>query len=336
MGLLRLAIVLSLALLLPAAAATAAGPVPALRLDPSQVSVSGLSAGAFMAMQMHVAHSESVIGAGIVAGGPYFCAGGEAAHRPVCRGVAETPPNARHLYWSARGLAAEGEIDPLETLRRTRVYLFSGTVDDTVTRAAMDAVRDFYRLARVPEANLEYVSDLRAGHGFLTPDASLPCTASAPPHLNRCLVGDRPYDMAGAILERLHGPLKPPSAELSGRLLAFDQRAFADAFTGLADTGHLYVPADCPIRAGCRLHIAFHGCPVAAPDDPAAWHRAAGYNRWADANRIVVLYPRVQATAIPYNPDACWDWWGYTGPAYATRAGAQIAAVMQMVVALTR
>jgi poly(3-hydroxybutyrate) depolymerase len=36
--------------------------------------VSGLSSGAFFASQYHVAFSSEVAGAGIVAGGPYYCA----------------------------------------------------------------------------------------------------------------------------------------------------------------------------------------------------------------------------------------------------------------------
>ena len=37
-------------------------------------SVSGLSSGAFMTVQLHLAHSASFAGAGIIAGGPFRCA----------------------------------------------------------------------------------------------------------------------------------------------------------------------------------------------------------------------------------------------------------------------
>ncbi len=47
-----------------------------VNIDPDQISVSGISSGGFMAHQFHVAHSEHIMGAGIVAGGPYFCARG--------------------------------------------------------------------------------------------------------------------------------------------------------------------------------------------------------------------------------------------------------------------
>ena len=63
-------------------------------------------------------------------------------------------------------------------------------------------------------------------------------------------------------------------------------------------------------------------------------HGGAGpcrYNRWADANRIIVLYPQAIARWWwVYNPNGCWDWWGYTGAQYHTKEGAQIRAVIAM------
>ena len=63
--------------------------------------------------------------------------------------------------------------------------------------------------------------------------------------------------------------------------------------------------------------------------------RQAGYNRWADANRIVVLYPQADKSLFwPVNPRGCWDWWGYSGADYASRGGAQLSAVHRMLAAL--
>jgi poly(3-hydroxybutyrate) depolymerase len=61
----------------PLAAARAADPLPAFAVDLGQSSVSGLSSGAYMAGQFHVAYSELLVGVGIVAGGPYNCAEGQ-------------------------------------------------------------------------------------------------------------------------------------------------------------------------------------------------------------------------------------------------------------------
>jgi len=44
------------------------------KVNLTETTVSGISAGAYMANQFHVAFSSTVKGAGIVAGGPYICA----------------------------------------------------------------------------------------------------------------------------------------------------------------------------------------------------------------------------------------------------------------------
>src|SRR4051794_11105406 len=61
-----------LALPLPGGAQTVN--LPALKVDTTQISVSGLSSGGFMAVQFEVAYSASLKGAGAIAAGPYDCA----------------------------------------------------------------------------------------------------------------------------------------------------------------------------------------------------------------------------------------------------------------------
>jgi poly(3-hydroxybutyrate) depolymerase len=70
--------------------------------------------------------------------------------------------------------------------------------------------------------------------------------------------------------------------------------------------------------------------------------RESGFNRWADGNRIIVLYPQTISRygfggwpmSFVLNPNGCWDWWGYTGPVYHTRNGAQIRAIRAMLARL--
>src|SRR5438445_11477181 len=57
-----------------AALATNAAPLPSYQVDLSQTSVSGLSSGAFMAAQFHVAFSSALDRASLTAGGPFYCA----------------------------------------------------------------------------------------------------------------------------------------------------------------------------------------------------------------------------------------------------------------------
>ena len=67
-------LVAAAALLLGTASGHAAEPLPALGVDVSKTSVSGISSGAYMAGQFHLAFSTTVVGAGVVAGGPWGCA----------------------------------------------------------------------------------------------------------------------------------------------------------------------------------------------------------------------------------------------------------------------
>ena len=43
----------------------------------------------------------------------------------------------------------------------------------------------------------------------------------------------------------------------------------------------------------------------------------------------IILYP--QAASNVFNPEACWDWWGYTGPDYSCRIGSQFSVIGKMV-----
>jgi poly(3-hydroxybutyrate) depolymerase len=94
------------------------------------------------------------------------------------------------------------------------------------------------------------------------------------------------------------------------------------------------VPAACSgpgAAARCRLHVAFHGCKQGQSYVQDAFARRAGYLAAADAGSIVVLFPQIAPSYQPLNPNGCWDWWGYSGDAYATRLGPQIVAIKAMV-----
>jgi poly(3-hydroxybutyrate) depolymerase len=320
------AFLVGLAVAFPAVA-RAAEPLPAFGADLAQTSVSGLSSGAFMAGQFHVAFSETIVGAGIVAGGPYDCAGGSVAFAMNrCMDTALGLPDPARLVRRAQDRAADGEIDPLAGLAADRVYVFSGTEDGTVTPPVVAATAEFYRLAGVPEGQLAVVDDMPAGHAVLTEASGNACGFTGDPFVNDC-----DYDQAGAILEHIYGDLAPPAAEPQGRLIEFDQREFLNDPTahGMALTGFAYLPADCAdAAAGCRVHVAFHGCRQTEALVGDAFLRTAGYNRWADTNRLIVLYP--QATRTSLNPNSCWDWWGYDDARYPTRTGRQMAAVRAM------
>ncbi|MGU7782627.1 extracellular catalytic domain type 2 short-chain-length polyhydroxyalkanoate depolymerase [Burkholderia sp. PU8-34] len=314
----------------------AADPLPALGADPAHTSVSGLSSGAFMAVQYQVAYSNSVIGAGVVAGGPYYCAAGNLFNAGICMGqVPFVPPNPALMVSAAQGFAALGQIDPLDGLQRDRIYVFSGTKDTVVYQQAVDATVSFFKEAGVPDGNLTYVNTLPAGHALITPSFGNDCPANAAPYISHCAVAHKNYDQPGALLKFIYGPLNPPAAQPGGKIITFNQREFAGAATGMADDAYAYVPQSCTQGTACRVHVAFHGCKQSANVVGNDFYQKTSYNSWADANNIVVLYPQVNASTIPYNPQGCWDWFGYTGQNYALKSGPQMLAVNAMVNRLT-
>ncbi|HEY7240426.1 MAG TPA: PHB depolymerase family esterase [Burkholderiales bacterium] len=305
--------------------AWAAPPLPRLDAEAS-ATVSGLSSGAYMAVQVHVAHSSMIKGAGALAGGPYYCAQGSlwtAYYNCMKPGSFMPLPSLATLKTATDRLASDGRIDPTANLASGRAWLFTGTRDDTVARQVVEALQAFYGAYKTASV---LVGDKPAGHAMVTEDAgNKDCGVTRSPFINDCH-----YDAAGALLQYLAGPLAPPAASPAGRLQTFDQKPFGGYDISMGDEGYVYIPKDCETQR-CRVHVAFHGCLQGkdAVDDTFA--REAGYNRWADTNRIIVLYP--QATARwwwVYNPNGCWDWWGYTGAQYHTKDGAQIRAVMAM------
>ena len=98
------------------------------------------------------------------------------------------------------------------------------------------------------------------------------------------------------------------------------------------EIGYLYVPANCENNsnsgAKCRLHVAFHGCEQYVDKIHGLFFRDAGYDDWADAHHVIILYPQAtpwlrlaDPSQITGNPKGCWDWWGYSGDEYLGRDG---------------
>jgi poly(3-hydroxybutyrate) depolymerase len=291
-----------------------------------------------MAVQLQVAYSSAIVGAGVVAGGPYYCAANALdAYVGICLGLfAFVPPDPSLMVGAAKGFAATHEIDSLSNLKKRRIYVFSGTSDSVVPQPAVDATVAFFRQLGVSQ--LVYVNNVPAGHAVITPSHGNDCGANASPYISHCNVDGAGYDQAGAILKQIYGALPNPRvASPGGQILTFKQSTYADAGTGMADTGYLYVPRSCSAAgAHCKVHVALHGCEQAAESVGDKFYRDAGYNNWADGNTMLVLYPQIDKLGLPLNPEGCWDWWGYTGPAYAWKSSPQMKAIMAMVKRLTQ
>ena len=324
--------------------------LPALGARDSGVTVSGISAGAYMAGQFQFAHARQVSGAAIIAGGPYGCA------RSALAGTLPEPgaailnftkavngcmlnglrhwgePNVTRLADEALARAKAGDIGDLAHVRGDKVYLFTGKSDHVVASEIVEAGARLYKELGLADEHIRLVQHAHAGHGFIAEKAPKACGETASPYLNDC-----DYDQAGDIFAQLlangAGRLNQPigDAEQAGHLISFRQERFLTGLTlhGLAEKGFVYIPNDCRTASGCRIHIAFHGCKQNVESVGDTFARGTGLNNWAASNRVIVLYPQVATSTL--NSKACWDWWGYTGREYLTKRAPQTQAVYRMV-----
>jgi hypothetical protein len=308
--------------------------------DRSETTVSGVSGGAFMAVQLGTAFSSNIRGVGVIGGGPFGCAQGSASiavancvMMPLTPPDLQKPPDLQQLIGAADQLAASKDIDPLANLRRQKIYIFHGYKDRAVSRKVADLTVEFYRHYLGEQyGNIFYQQTIGVGNGLVTVDQGLPCDARDKPFIYACN-----YDQAGIILQYFYGTLRASAGGAArGKLLTFDQGRYTvldpDAYS-LGDTGYIYVPDSCARGERCRVHIALHGCQQDVSAIGDTYVRNAGYNEWAGNNNIIVLYP--QSRALRNNPLACWDWWGFESKMYATHSGAQMSAVMAMLKVVT-
>ncbi|NMH58850.1 extracellular catalytic domain type 2 short-chain-length polyhydroxyalkanoate depolymerase [Alteromonas ponticola] len=302
--------------------------LPELNLDLSDMTVSGLSSGGYMATQFHVAHSDTVNGAGVIAAGPYYCGQNDiTVALNQCVSKMEEPVDLSSLNQSAASWAEQGKIAPLENLKGDKVWLFHGSKDTKVTAEASDLLSQQYQ-QWAGEQNVTYIDNKPFAHLFPTREKGGSCLSSDAPYLGNC-----DYDAAGEMLTSIVGNLTPPSTELSGQVVSFSQPELAgEAAKTMAQTGYTYIPKSCAEGAECKVHISFHGCNQYAEAVGSEYVKNTGLNEWADSNNMVVVYPQTKKSMfMPLNPQGCWDWWGYTSADYATAEGHQIQAVMTIV-----
>lgn len=347
-----------------AAVASAQERLGSYPIDPAKVSVSGISSGAFMANQFHVAYSSLIMGAGIVAGGLYGCAvrAEDVNGHPFplasvavgpCMSVPDLLEPAATYARRARYFSTRGAIDPPSGLKASRVYIFTGRHDTVVSPRTVERARDVYRELGVAQQNIKFIGDGLpgdgAGHSWVTKAYGEACNANTSPFINKCN-----YDQAGEILKHIYGKMAAPAASLSGRFVEFAQAEFVPGGLvpekGMWNVGYIYVPKTCePGSASqCALHVALHGCMQSVQALQDRFYKHAGLNEWADTNNIIVLYPQARSFEakdmsvqtpgglLEVNPAGCWNWFGYGYDRdYLLKSGVQITALYRMVQRMT-
>ena len=303
-----------------------AGDELSLDIDADRITVSGISSGAHMATQLHIAYSDVFSGAALLSGGPYNCANNSlVTAMRKCMTNTDTPLPVAQIASGIREAAAAGAIADPENLADDRVWLFRGTQDSKISALVHWAAAELYA-EFVPADGIRRVDGIDADHVFPARGHGNDCHEIVPPY-----VGDCDYDAAGELLSFLYPGLDQPASEEVAGLHRVELPGAEEA--ELMTTAYLYVPGACEGGSqSCALHLVLHGCDQSAESVGTEFIELSGYLPWAEANGIVLAFPQVQKSTIaPMNPMGCWDWWGYTDEHYATRSGKQPAVLVDWI-----
>ena len=328
------------ALTLLSAVAQAQSALPAYNVNPASASISGISSGGYMAAQVGIAYSSTFqAGFGVFAAGPFDCARQQTFSTCMQNHTPEIDaPNANLKSWNGTA-----NLDNLSNLASRKIYMWGGAADTTVGPNVMNQLHT-QLAAYVNPANVTYITADGAAHTFPTnvsDPAKNACNTAESPYISDC-----GYDGAGAVLQWMYGKLSAPNTgALSASVTTFDQTKFVAAGNGMDSVGYLYVPASCAGGQNvCKVHVALHGCRQGHAFINTDFIDKAGYNRWADSNNIIVLYPQAvpdqtwHQTAgngsLP-NPRGCWDWIGWYGSDFDQKSGVQVKAIAAMVEQIT-
>ncbi|KAL0214356.1 hypothetical protein P9112_006540 [Eukaryota sp. TZLM1-RC] len=302
----------------------------------SHVTVSGLSAGAFMSTQFHVAYSKTIKGMGSFSGGPYFCSNSNVVTATTSCMTSPYLISVTELIGATTYARTLLSIDSTSNLKSAKVYIYSPKDDSTVVQGVSKKLHTYYE-HYVGKNNIKTVFGNRGEHAFPTDNYGSSCLLNQSPYINNC-----DYDGAKDVLQWLIGGLPSSRAEFNdSNLYYFSQSSFmpggvSTASLSFAPNGMVYVPSQCKNNKKCKLHVVFHGCHQGMTELGETFVRHTGYCQWGEAAGIILLFPQIQkSSVVPYNPKGCWDWFGYTGPSFACKLGPQMQAVRSMVESIT-
>lgn len=293
-------------------------------VDTGTVTISGVSSGAFMANQMATAFSKSFLGFASVAGGIFWCSQGSSqkAQSECMSGTDRIDPLIQ--IKKAQELSEKQEIDPLENLAKQKVFLFASPKDTIIKPPSSDKLFEFLK-AFIPETQIKFENQVDMAHGFPTLNFGASCKLGFLPWLLKCN-----YDLAGDVLNYFYKLENQRGEMKSENLKEFDQTEFGTALTPLFAKGWVYVPEACQKGERCQLHMALHGCQMNPDYIQDQFAKNAGYNEWAEANNLIIVYPQSAKLGQP-NPYGCWDWFGFTGENFVTKNGSQMKALKSMI-----
>lgn len=130
----------------------------------TDVTVSGISSGAAMAVQLHMAYSNEISGCVTLAGPPYECVV-NATNVTICmRGPIEAI-SADDILSRLKSYESVGDIDSLSNIKNDAVYIFIGSKDAVMLSSIVKLNEEIYSTLG---ANVKGNYELPSTHGFPT------------------------------------------------------------------------------------------------------------------------------------------------------------------------
>lgn len=301
-------------------------------VNSNKLSVSGISSGGYMAVQYHVSNSMMVDGVGVIAGGPYYCANNNILIALNNCMVEPILINVEELILATGYAYKLLSIDDPKYISNARIFLYSGTKDNTVYQGVVKKLESYYRhfIKNSSQFMIEY--GINGGHNFPTLDYGIKCDSTETPYIGKC-----DYDGAYKILSHIYNTTLSRTKQIESNILLFNQSKYIPKYIvhpnviGLDEFGYMYIPTKCKNKLiKCDIHIVFHGCLQSKYFIDKIFVMNTGYNDIAEANNIIIIYPQTYPIMIT-NPKACWDWWGYTGADYASKLSSQIITINNIV-----
>lgn len=297
----------------------------------SEVTVSGISSGGFFAAQLLVAYSNDIKGAALFASGPYYCTRGVITTVVDCM-TTGLEVFVEQLVLAAKSFELVGAIDPLSNLVNRRVYLYSGSKDKIVWQDMVKKNQDFFaNLGAYTHADY----DIGSEHAFPTDYFGNACDKLGKPYINNCNFKGSKH----ALEETMGVTLNPQVDFKETNMKSFSQKNYNPGLSSsFGSTGYIYIPDGCQTQE-CPLHVAFHGCSQTIGDIGLDYVKNTGFLGLAESNNIIMLFPQVEKNHIyPYNPQGCWDWWGYSEEVpmpvsftFPTNEGVQMKPIYRMI-----
>jgi hypothetical protein len=268
--------------------------------------ISGISAGGFAAVQLHIANSEVFNGSGIISAGPYLCA------VYSIESCMKTPYLISSQYlWTLTKM--ELFIDSVKNLERQRVWIYYSSKDSVVNSEVTKKLGEYYLLAGT---QVQVKNNIMSEHSYITNSFGNACDYLGSPYINNC--GENiAFDMMNYLY---NGKLEKGDSYDITKLV---NKTFDNNFS--VREVFYYIPSGCE-KGGCDRHISLHGCLQSYENIGLSYITKLGYLEIAEKNKIIMIFPQMSKL----NSNNCWDWFGYTGPNYSNKLGPQQIEIMKL------